>query len=72
MFEGIDWGGSGVFGQTVRRIRGLGRSLALLPLWYDVDTPESLDLLRSMTDARRLEKSGRIPETEAALATIDG
>ena len=71
LFEGINWGESRVFGQTVRRIRELDLSLALLPMWYDVDTKESLDLLRCMIRARRVEGSGRLPETEAALAAME-
>jgi rSAM/selenodomain-associated transferase 1 len=71
LFERVSWGESGVFGQTVQRVRELDLSLALLPMWYDVDTPDSLDLLRCMMDARRVEGSGLLPETEAALAAIE-
>lgn len=71
LFEGVDWGTSGVFGQTVQRVRKLDLSLALLPMWYDVDTPDSVDLLRCMIKARRLEGSGLLPESEAALAAME-
>lgn len=70
LFSGIAWGGRGVFGQTVERVRDAGLSLALLPMWYDVDTPESLGLLRDVLFARRVERSGRLPETEAVLSEI--
>jgi hypothetical protein len=70
LFSGIAWGGRQVFGQTVERVRDAGLSLALLPMWYDVDTPESLELLRNVLFARRVERSGRLPETEAVLSEI--
>jgi uncharacterized protein len=71
LFERVGWGKSGVLGETLRRVRELGLSLALLPMWYDVDTPDSLDLLRCMIMARRLEGSGLLPESEAALAAME-
>jgi rSAM/selenodomain-associated transferase 1 len=70
IFEDINWGSDRVFGQTVDRIRAGGLSLALLPVWYDVDTPPSLELLRSMIRARRIEGSGSLPKTEAVLRGI--
>jgi len=71
LFESISWGESGVFGETVQRVRELDLSLALLPVWYDVDTPDSLELLRCMIKARRLQGSGLLPETETALAAME-
>jgi rSAM/selenodomain-associated transferase 1 len=70
IFEDIDWGSPRVFGQTVERIRSGGLSLALLPVWYDVDTPRSLELLRNMIRARRVEGGGRLPATEKVLRGI--
>ncbi|MGD8413151.1 MAG: TIGR04282 family arsenosugar biosynthesis glycosyltransferase [Candidatus Latescibacterota bacterium] len=72
IFEGIDWGGSSVLHQTLRQIEKNNLTLSVLPLWYDVDTPESLRLLRDLMGARRIERSGRLMATEAALSEILG
>lgn len=54
IFDGVDWGTPRVLEQTVARLRDAGRSLALLPPWYDVDTPEGWQLLRGHLRAMRL------------------
>jgi rSAM/selenodomain-associated transferase 1 len=72
IFDDIDWGTPLVFGQTLQRIKSQKLTLSVLPLWYDVDTPASLQLLRDMMDARRIERSGRLMATEEALAAILG
>jgi rSAM/selenodomain-associated transferase 1 len=70
IFEGVDWGGKLVLHQTLQLIKSQGLSLSLMPLWYDVDTPASLQLLRDMIGGRRIERSGRLMATEAALDEI--
>ena len=46
LFDGIAWGESGVYAQTVERLRALGyRWRALCRVW-DVDRPEDLERLR--------------------------
>lgn len=47
LFEGIRWSTSDVYGDTLDRARALHLEIAELPLWYDVDDPASLDLLRA-------------------------
>jgi rSAM/selenodomain-associated transferase 1 len=48
LFDGIAWGESGVYAQTVERLRALGyRWRALCRVW-DVDRPEDLERLRSL------------------------
>ena len=42
-FDAIAWGTSGVLAQTVARLEGW--RLALLPPWYDVDTPDDWRML---------------------------
>ena len=42
IFDGIDWGSISVLAKTIERLHDTGRSLAVLPPWYDVDTPDSL------------------------------
>ncbi|MCX7701974.1 MAG: TIGR04282 family arsenosugar biosynthesis glycosyltransferase [Gemmataceae bacterium] len=44
IFEGIAWSSADVLGQTIDRL-GDAR-VALLPVWYDVDTPEDWQMLR--------------------------
>lgn len=46
ILEGINWSTSGVLAQTVANIKKADHTLALLPPWYDVDTPESWQMLR--------------------------
>jgi len=70
IFDDVDWGTQLVLDQTLQRIKSQDLTLSVLPLWYDVDTPASLQLLRDMMDARRIERSGRLMATEEALAEI--
>lgn len=63
-FEGIDWGGPGVYSDTVKRLAGY-RWRALRQVW-DVDRPEDLErlrLLRFASVARRA--SPRSPYSRA-------
>jgi len=70
IFEDIEWGGPVVLSRTIDRIQSQGLTLSLLPLWYDVDTPASLRLLRDLIQARKVEKSGRLPATETVLEAL--
>jgi len=70
LFAGIEWGGNRVFEQTLERVRDSELALSLMPLWYDVDTPASLGVLSNMIRARQIERSGRLPATEAVLADL--
>lgn len=70
VFEGVEWGERTVLAQTLQRVKSQGFTLSVLPLWYDVDTPASLQLLRDLMRARRIEGSGRLMATEAALAEV--
>lgn len=70
IFEDIEWGGPLVLSRTVERVESQGLTLSLLPLWYDVDTPASLQLLRDLIRARKVERSGRLLATEAVLEAI--
>jgi rSAM/selenodomain-associated transferase 1 len=45
VFSGVEWSTSRVLDQTVQFITACGARLALLPPWYDVDTPDDLRLL---------------------------
>lgn len=72
IFDDIEWGGHLVLQQTLERIKSQELTLSLMPLWYDVDTPASLQLLADMIDARRVERSGRLMATEAVLSDLLG
>jgi len=47
VFEGVCWGGDKVLDETLQRIKDVGVSFDLLPLWYDVDLPEDLKFLKT-------------------------
>jgi rSAM/selenodomain-associated transferase 1 len=46
IFENIPWGSSSVLAATRERAVERGLNLRLLPVWYDVDSPQDLDRLR--------------------------
>jgi uncharacterized protein len=46
VFENIPWSTSGVLSATRDQAGRAGLNLILLPVWYDVDTPEELDRLK--------------------------
>jgi rSAM/selenodomain-associated transferase 1 len=59
VFAGIEWGCSGVYAETVRRLESLGfRWSALRPLW-DLDRPEDLERLRSLRFSSRFRPPAR-------------
>ncbi|WP_161602379.1 TIGR04282 family arsenosugar biosynthesis glycosyltransferase [Tautonia marina] len=71
VFEGVEWGSSRVFGQTLDRLRGSGRSLAVLPPWYDIDTPDDWRLLGAHVRAMRLSgMDPALPRIEALLPRV--
>lgn len=45
LFQGMAWSTSRVLAQTLARAASLGVPVSLLPLWYDVDDLDSLQLL---------------------------
>ncbi len=71
LFANIEWSTPKVFAQTVARLHPNGYKLGLLSSWFDVDTPEELDILISHADAQHIA-SGRdpIPHTRAYLSTL--
>jgi uncharacterized protein len=69
VFDGIDWGGPSVLAETVARLADPGWRLAVLPPWYDVDTPEGWAMLRGHVAAlRRAGLDPGVPHTEALLS----
>ncbi len=68
IFADMAWSTSRVLTQTIDRLDGTGLSLALLPPWYDIDTLESLQMLRGHLRAmRRAGMDPLTPRTEAWL-----
>jgi len=61
IFDGIDWSTSKVFGQTLTRIQVVNKQLYVLPPWYDVDTPDNLEFLRSHIQAMKLSVTSDLP-----------
>ena len=59
LFADIAWSTGQVLAQTIERMGS--RSLGLLPIWYDVDTPQDAGLLRVHLEALALagEPAGR-------------
>lgn len=57
IFQDIEWGTNRVFIQTLNRLEKTNNTLALVPPWYDIDTPEDLDFLLAHTKAMDLANS---------------
>jgi rSAM/selenodomain-associated transferase 1 len=71
IFEGIEFSSPGVLGETIDRLRDTGLSLAVLPPWYDVDTPESWRMLAGHVRAlRRAGVDPGLPRIERLLSEI--
>lgn len=72
IFEGIDWSSSRVLSQTVARLEAAGRSVGMLPPWYDVDTPDDwqalaghLALMRASGKSIKLPRLSQLIEPTA-------
>lgn len=70
LFADIDWEKPTVLRETLARVEAQRLTVSLLPLWYVVNDAQSLALLAGLIEARRLERSGRLPATEAVLKEI--
>lgn len=62
LFDNIEWSTSSVFSQTLARIKTSNKQLCILPPWYDVDTPDSLEFLRSHLLSMKMSGNEDIPE----------
>jgi uncharacterized protein len=51
LFDDVPWSTSSVLEVTRRRAAASGLQAAYLPSWFDVDTPDDLERLRTMLDA---------------------
>ena len=71
VFEDIAWSTESVFQQTVARVRSTGKTLGLLPPWYDVDTPADVAFLHAHLSAMRLaDDKTHAVRTESLLAEL--
>jgi rSAM/selenodomain-associated transferase 1 len=71
VFAGIAWSSATVLAETVARLDDPAWRLALLPPWYDVDTPADWEMLREHVAAlRRAGINPGVPETEALLRRL--
>ncbi len=67
IFDGVEWSTSRVFGQTLTRIKSLNTQVYVLPPWYDVDTSEDLEFLKSHLLAMRMSGIEEIPDMTMQL-----
>ncbi|HEV8335595.1 MAG TPA: TIGR04282 family arsenosugar biosynthesis glycosyltransferase [Candidatus Polarisedimenticolia bacterium] len=67
LFRAIPWGTAQVYRETVRRARQEGITLASLPAWDDVDTPEALGALWKEIRNRQEREDVSIPRATQAL-----
>jgi rSAM/selenodomain-associated transferase 1 len=69
IFDDIPWGGSSVMAETIARLSDPSWRLALLPPWYDVDTPDDWRMLGGHLAAlRRAGIDPKTPHTEALFS----
>ncbi len=68
IFDGIDWSTPDVLAQTIDHLRDTGLSLAVLPPWYDVDTPDDWRMLAGHLAAlRRAGMDPSLPRIERLI-----
>jgi glycosyltransferase A (GT-A) superfamily protein (DUF2064 family) len=69
LFAGIAWSTGQVLAQTLERLGD--HSLGLLPMWYDVDTPQDAGLLKVHLEALARAGEGRGTHTLQVLRDLD-
>ena len=70
IFRGIRWSSRLVFEETVRRLKGAGRSAAIGPVWHDIDRWSDLRLLCGYLSHLELKKEHPCPATERVLRRL--
>ncbi|HMB91748.1 MAG TPA: DUF2064 domain-containing protein, partial [Rhodothermales bacterium] len=66
LFDDMLYSHPEVFGETMQRASGTRATLTILPIWYDIDTPESLRRLV----ADLAGKEGGAEQTRAVIADL--
>ena len=70
VFKDVTWGAETVLQETCERLVQKGASLELLPVWYDVDTPEDLKFFKTHLDLIEQAGLGASGETGKLLNEI--
>ena len=70
IFDDVEWSTSRVFEQTLTRIKSMNMQVYVLPPWYDVDTSEDLEFLKSHLLAMRMSGIEEIPDRTMQLLKI--
>ncbi len=71
IFENITWSTPTVLSETTDSLRQQNYSLGLVPPWFDVDTPEELDVLIAHAHAQKHATNHPIlPHTFACLSAL--
>ncbi len=65
-FQQIEWSTAGVFRQTINRL-DMATKLSLLPPWYDVDTIDTLQWMKTHLDAMQLAGTKDMPQRTMKL-----
>jgi rSAM/selenodomain-associated transferase 1 len=71
IFENITWSTPTVLSETIDSLRLQNYSLGLVPPWFDVDTPEELDVLTAYANAQKYATNHpMLPHTIACLSAL--
>ncbi len=71
LFQGVDWGRPDVLSQVMDRLADTGRSVAVLPPWYVVATPDHARMLAGHLRAlRRAGFDPRVPRLERLFQVL--
>ncbi len=70
VFNGVTWGTETVLRETFEHLEQNGASLELLPVWYDVDSPEDLKFFKTHLDLIEKSGLGKAGETGKLLNNI--
>jgi rSAM/selenodomain-associated transferase 1 len=70
IFARMRWSDAGVLARTLRRLARARIPYALLPCWYDVDTPADVDLLRRHLTTLAGAGERPCPRTRRALRAL--
>ncbi len=68
LLDAIDWGTEHVYDQLLQRARQLGRRVAVLPQWVDIDHPEDIDAMLKRLDSASVRQSSR--QMDSALLQL--
>ncbi len=70
VFDGVAWGTEAVLRETCERLLRSRADLELLPVWYDVDSPEDLKFFKSHLELIEQAGLGKSGETGKLLGKI--